>query len=67
MSWIVAALLALVGSCSYCADAFDATEEGVEAAGVKLPDEYKRHPRGQSSTGCPVPAGMCSCGYSRSS
>lgn len=31
------------GACSYCADAFDATE-GVEGAGVKLLDEYKRHP-----------------------
>lgn len=31
------------GACSYCADAFHA-REGVEAAGVKLLDEYKRHP-----------------------
>lgn len=32
----------VAGACSYCADAFDATS-GVEEAGVKLPDEYKRH------------------------
>lgn len=31
------------GACSYCAEAFDATQE-VEDAGVKLLDEYKRHP-----------------------
>lgn len=34
---------AVHGACSYCAEAFDATE-GVEEAGVKLLDEYKRHP-----------------------
>lgn len=34
---------AVAGACSYCADAFDATS-GVEEAGVKLLDEYKRHP-----------------------
>lgn len=31
------------GACSYCAEAFEATQ-GVEDAGVKLLDEYKRHP-----------------------
>jgi hypothetical protein len=31
------------GACSYCADAFEA-RAGVEQAGVKLLDEYKRHP-----------------------
>lgn len=31
------------GACSYCAEAFHATE-GVQRAGVKLLDEYKRHP-----------------------
>lgn len=34
---------AVHGACSYCADAFEATE-GVERAGVTLLDEYKRHP-----------------------
>ncbi len=34
---------AVHGACSYCADAFDATK-GVEEAGVRLLDEYKRHP-----------------------
>lgn len=34
---------AIHGACSYCADAFDATQ-GVVDAGVKLLDEYKRHP-----------------------
>jgi hypothetical protein len=33
----------VAGACSYCADAFDATD-GVRRAGVKLLDEYKRHP-----------------------
>lgn len=33
----------VVGACSYCAEAFEATQ-GVEEAGVKLLDEYKRHP-----------------------
>jgi hypothetical protein len=33
----------VAGACSYCADAFDATE-GVHRAGVELLDEYKRHP-----------------------
>ncbi len=33
----------VAGACSYCADAFEATQ-GVEEAGVKLLDEYKRHP-----------------------
>ncbi len=33
----------VAGACSYCADAFDATE-GVQRAGVKLLDGYKRHP-----------------------
>lgn len=31
------------GACSYCAEAFDATD-GVQEASVKLLDEYKRHP-----------------------
>ncbi|MDZ7733150.1 MAG: hypothetical protein U5R31_08540 [Acidimicrobiia bacterium] len=34
---------AVHGACSYCADAFDATQS-VHDAGVKLLDEYKRHP-----------------------
>lgn len=34
---------AVHGACSYCADAFNA-KSGVEEAGVKLLDEYKRHP-----------------------
>lgn len=33
----------VAGACSYCADAFEATHD-VEDAGVKLLDEYKRHP-----------------------
>lgn len=33
----------VAGACSYCADAFDATDD-VEEAGVTLLDEYKRHP-----------------------
>lgn len=33
----------VAGACSYCADAFHATG-GVEKAGVKLLDEYHRHP-----------------------
>lgn len=33
----------VTGACSYCADAFHATS-GVEEAGVKLLDEYERHP-----------------------
>lgn len=33
----------VAGACSYCADAFEATH-GVEDAGVKLLDEYHRHP-----------------------
>lgn len=33
----------VAGACSYCADAFAATS-GVEEAGVKLLDEYHRHP-----------------------
>lgn len=31
------------GACSYCADAFEATQD-VANAEVKLLDEYKRHP-----------------------
>ncbi len=31
------------GACSYCADAFETTE-ALEDLGVKLLDEYKRHP-----------------------
>jgi len=33
----------VTGACSYCADAFDATA-GVEQAGVKLLEDYERHP-----------------------
>lgn len=33
----------VAGACDYCAEAFDATHE-VQDAGVKLLDEYKRHP-----------------------
>jgi hypothetical protein len=33
----------VAGACSYCADAFHATD-GVQRAGVKLLDEYERHP-----------------------
>lgn len=33
----------VAGACSFCADAFGATS-GVEQAGVKLLDEYDRHP-----------------------
>lgn len=33
----------VAGACSYCADAFQATGS-VEKAGVKLLDEYDRHP-----------------------
>ncbi|MBW3662745.1 MAG: DsrE family protein [Actinobacteria bacterium] len=33
----------IAGACSYCAEAFDATED-VENAGIRLLDEYKRHP-----------------------
>lgn len=33
----------VTGACSYCAEAFEATQD-VEDAGVKLLDEYKRHP-----------------------
>ncbi|MBW3605117.1 MAG: hypothetical protein KY460_09455 [Actinobacteria bacterium] len=31
------------GACSYCADAFESTED-LKAMGVELLDEYKRHP-----------------------
>lgn len=31
------------GACDYCAEAFEVTQE-VQEAGVKLLDEYKRHP-----------------------
>lgn len=34
---------AVHGACSFCADAFEATES-VQEAGVTLLDEYKRHP-----------------------
>lgn len=34
---------AVHGACSFCAEAFESTES-VEAADVKLLDEYKRHP-----------------------
>ena len=34
---------AVHGACSFCADAFEATD-GVKEAGVTLLDEYKRHP-----------------------
>jgi hypothetical protein len=33
----------VAGACSYCAEAFEATND-VQDAGVKLLDEYKRHP-----------------------
>ncbi len=33
----------VAGACSYCADAFEA-RTGVEQAGVKLLEEFKRHP-----------------------
>lgn len=33
----------VAGACDYCAEAFDATH-AVEHAGVKLLDEYRRHP-----------------------
>ena len=33
----------VAGACDYCAEAFGA-KTGVEHAGVKLLDEYKRHP-----------------------
>lgn len=33
----------VVGACSYCAEAFEATDD-VQNAGVKLLDECKRHP-----------------------
>ena len=33
----------VAGACSYCSDAFG-VREGVEAAGVALLDDYKRHP-----------------------
>lgn len=33
----------VAGACSYCADAFEA-RSGVEQAGVRMLEEYKRHP-----------------------
>lgn len=33
----------MAGACSYCAEAFESTQQ-VEDVGVKLLDEYKRHP-----------------------